>query len=79
VLQIDLLYRPRGGADRKLASAQVTPMVDPVDGGFPGNFEVTLVGAPAVTPRCGDALVLRVRYLQGSTPYSFFDPTLTTP
>jgi hypothetical protein len=56
----------------------VSDTVENADSGFPGDFD-TDISAPALTPSCGDALVLRVTLVAGGSPYTDFNPTLTTP
>jgi hypothetical protein len=78
VLKTDLIYRPVGGDDQILVSVNLTNATSNVDGGFPGDFD-TMLTAPAVNPACGDQLVLRMKLASGTTPYTDFNPTLTTP
>jgi hypothetical protein len=78
VLHVELRHRPQGGDDQLLASTNLSNSVQNVDGGFPGDFDATIT-APALTPACGDALVLRITLVQGGSPYTDFNPTLTTP
>jgi hypothetical protein len=77
-LQIDLLHRPQNGGDHLLATTTVSDTLANVDGGFPGDFD-TQLSAPALTPSCGDSLVLRIKILSGNSPYSDLNPILTTP
>jgi hypothetical protein len=77
VLEVALLHRSPGSDDQVLVSRSFTNMAG-VDGGFPGDFD-TQLPAPALTPACGDALVLHLKLASGSTPYTDFNPTLTTP
>ena len=49
-----------------------------VDGGFPGDLVTTVHGA-AVTPTCGDQLVLVLTLVSGSTQYNNIEAVLTTP
>ena len=61
-----------------IASQVLSDTVENADSGFPGDFDADLTGA-AVNPSCGDALVLRVNFLSGGSPYTDFNPTVTTP
>jgi len=49
-----------------------------VDGGFPGDFTTTIEGE-AVTPNCGDQLVLVLTLVSGGSPYNNIEAVLTTP
>ncbi len=77
-LEIDLLYRPQGSGGQRLATATVSDAAQGVDGGFPGDINLVLT-APPVMPSCGDTLVVRIKFAQGSSPYSDLDVMLITP
>lgn len=72
VMRADLIYRGRTiGTVTASANAGV-------DGGYPGDF-VTSISAEAVTPSCGDQLVLKLTLVSGGSQYNNIEAVLTSP
>lgn len=74
VVHADLIHRPTKMADRVVASG------DGMAGaaGNPGDLDIMLT-APEIAAACGDKLVVRTRFVSGTSGYLEFLVRLTTP
>jgi hypothetical protein len=72
----DLIYRPAGGADKILGGVDSTPQ--------PASFHLQPwvqgnICGTALAASAGDALVLELTYISGSSPFTVLQTHLTIP